>query len=47
MESKIRRQLFKLRDFLIIYGEDLEGIILSDGDYQVDLFFTGNLKQTK
>jgi hypothetical protein len=45
--SKFRGRLFPFQEFLIAESEDVEVFILSAGSYQVDLFFTGDLKQAK
>jgi hypothetical protein len=47
MGSKFLGQLFLPSRFLVAEYEDMEVSILSDGDYQVDLFFIGDLKQAK
>jgi hypothetical protein len=47
MGSKFLGQLFFSQRFLVTESEDMEVSILSDGDYQVYLFFTGDLKQAK
>jgi hypothetical protein len=47
MGSKFLGQLFPFQGFLIAESEGMEVFILSAGGYQVDLFFTGDLKQVK
>jgi hypothetical protein len=47
MGSKFLGQLFFSQIFLVTEYEDMEVSILSDGGYQVDLLFTGDLKQAK